>query len=58
MGSCDWLLHCVMDVPFGRIVLFHFSSKLKFWVVRGHMELQSLSFINGSNEEHLNTFKL
>lgn len=40
-----------MDVPFGRIVLFHFSSELKFWVVRGHMGLQSLSeknFLSGS----------
>lgn len=47
-----------MDVPFGRIALFHFSSELKFWVVRGHMGLQSLSeknFISGSTgcEEHL-----
>lgn len=33
------------------IVLFHFSSEWKFWVVRGHMGLQSLSeknFVSGS----------
>lgn len=63
MATRDWLLHCVMEVPFGRIVLFNFSSESKFWVVRGHMGLQSLSekdFISGSTgcEGHLRNLKV